>query len=122
MHKLVIMIQTLEEITTFDQSWPEILHLLESMPGLRRETTSRVDSMLYGSQDFNLVHELYFDSLQDLQQAMASLPGREAGRLLQSLTGGRLTLFLADHREDDLENIARYRAASQEAKTDANLA
>jgi uncharacterized protein (TIGR02118 family) len=119
MHKLVIIIPTQEDPSALDQGWPQVLHLLEGMPGLRRETTSRVDSMLYGRETFELVHELYFDTLQDLQAAMASPSGREAGRLLQSLTSGQVILFLADHKEDDLENITRYRAASQEVETDA---
>jgi hypothetical protein len=54
------------------------------------------------------MHELYFDSLQDLERAMASPQGREAGRLLQQMTSGRLTLFFADHKEDDLKNIRAY--------------
>ena len=120
MHKLVIMIQTPKDPDLLEQGWPQALHLLESMPGLRYETTSRVDTMLYGGPSFDFIHELYFDSLPALQAAMASSQGREAGRVLQSLTGGRLTLFLADHKEDNLENIARYRpAAEPEQEPDA---
>jgi len=111
MHKLVIMIQTPEHPDLLEQGWPQVLHLLESMPGLRYETTSRVDSMLFGQPSLDFVHELYFDSRSDLQDAMASPQGREAGRVLQALTAGGLILFMADHKEDNLENIARYRLA-----------
>jgi uncharacterized protein (TIGR02118 family) len=120
MHKLVIMIHIPKDPDLLEQGWPDVLHLLEGMPGLRYETTSRVDTMLYGGPPFDFIHELYFDSLPDLQAAMASPQGREAGRVLQGLTAGRLTLFLADHKEDNLENIAHYRSiAEPEQESDA---
>jgi hypothetical protein len=54
------------------------------------------------------VHELYFDTLPAAQLAMASEPGRSAGRLLQQITGGKVTLFIADHKGDDLEHIRKF--------------
>jgi uncharacterized protein (TIGR02118 family) len=109
MHKLVILIDELDDWTAFDETWPQFLHHAESMPGLRREVTCRVDSVLYGRGDIALIHELYFDSLQALRAAMTSPSGSAAGRLLQSMTGGRMTLFFADHKEDDMENIRKYK-------------
>lgn len=109
MVKLVILIEELEDWTAFDDSWPDFLHVVESMPGLRREATSRVDSMLYGAVRVGIVHELFFDSLEAARGAMASAEGRAAGGLLQAMTHGRMTLFLAEHNEDDLENILKYK-------------
>ena len=112
MHKLVIMIENLPNLEHFDQLWPEFLHLSESMPGLIKEATCRVDSTLYGSYHPSLLHELYFETLDDIQQAMGSPQGRAAGGLLQQMTGGKMSLIIADHKEDSLENIRRYQAAS----------
>ena len=108
MHKLVILIEPLDDWTAFDTGWPDFLHLAERMPRLRREATSRVDSLIYGQTGVAMIHELYFDSLEDAQRAMASDDGREAGRLLQQLTQGKMTLFFADHKEDLIENILKY--------------
>ncbi len=108
MFKLVILIEHPEDEAALDAAWPQFLHLAESMPGLRRETTSRVEQYLYGPGQVFLVHELYFDSLEAAQAAMASPPGRAAGRLLQIMTGGRMALFFAEHKEDDLENIRKF--------------
>ena len=108
MHKLVILIEPLEDRTDFEESWPEFLHLVESMPGLLREATSRVELILYGNQ-YAQVHELYFDSLLAAQSAMASDQGRAAGRLLQQITDGKMALFIADHHQDEIENIMKYR-------------
>ena len=108
MHKLVILIEDSEEWKAGEDFWPEFLHQVELMPGLRRETTSRVDRNLLGAH-YVLAHELYFDSLSQAEKAMASTNGRQAGGLLQKMTGGKLVLFFADHKEDDLENILKYR-------------
>ena len=109
MVKLIIMIEELDSWDTFEATWPRFLHLAESMPGLRREATSRIDTVLFGNIRIGMVHELFFDSLEAAKQAMASGEGRAAGALLQGMTGGQVALFLADHKEDDLSNIAKYR-------------
>jgi uncharacterized protein (TIGR02118 family) len=114
MHKLIILV---ESTTTpgFHNYWPRFLHLAESIPGLRRESTSRIARILYGDAEYALIHELYFDSLPALQAGLASEPGKGAGRLLQDMTSGKVKLLIADHSEDDLENIRRYRTLEQDA-------
>jgi len=79
MYKLVILIEPLDDWQAFEENWPEFLHQAERMPGLRRETTGRVERFLFGDIPYAQMHELYFDSLQDLERAMASPQGREAG-------------------------------------------
>lgn len=109
MRKLVILIKVPTDGAAFEATWPDFLHSAESMPGLIREATSRVDRVFYGEDAYTLIHELYFDSLPAIQQALSSPEGRVAGKLLQSMTGGRVTLLIADHKEDSLENIQKYR-------------
>ena len=108
MHKLVILIESSEEWQAAEGLWPEFLHLVEAMPGLKRETTSRIERRLLGA-NYALSHELFFDTLAEAETAMTSSNGRLAGSLLQRMTGGKLALFFADHKEDDLENIIKYR-------------
>ena len=118
MHKLVILVEHLSDETAFDELWPQFLSHSERMPGLKREATSHIDQPLYGRYQPALIHELFFDSLAALQEAMSSPQGRSAGELLQRMTGGRMSLLIADHKEDDLENIRRYRdEASSNAET-----
>jgi hypothetical protein len=114
MHKLIILV---ESTTTpdFHMFWPRFLHAAENMPGLRREATSRVSQVLYGNLQCALVHELYFDTYAALQTGLASEPGKEAGRLLQEMTGGSVRLLIADHSEDNLEHIRKYRTMEQDA-------
>lgn len=108
MHKLVILIESLPDQSAFDESWPQFLHAAEDMPGLMSESTSRVDVFLFGSYAVSMMHELYFDTAEQARAAMASPQGRLAGRLLQAMTGGKVTLFLADHKQDNLENIRKH--------------
>lgn len=113
MDKLIILVES-TSIPGFHNFWPRFLHAAESIPGLRRESTSRVRQVLYGDVEVALIHELYFDSLSALQAGLASPSGKEAGRILQDMTGGTVRLLIADHAEDDLENIRKYKRAEQD--------
>ena len=115
MHKVVILIESLEDWQSFEEEWPGFLHLAENMPGLRMEAISRVENFLYGNVRYMKMHELFFDSLESAEQALASSKGQAAGQLLQKLTGGRMTLFIAEHKQDDLENIQRYKESNEDA-------
>ncbi len=105
MHKLIILIEPPLDEAAFDAEWPAFLHECEQMPGLRRETTSRVDRLLHGGWHAGLIHELYFDSMEALKTAMNSPAGLRTGEALQRLTGGHMTLLMAHHLEDDLVNF-----------------
>jgi len=109
MHKLVILIEPLPDWPRFESEWPSFLRQVESLPGLKREATSRVEQFLYGSAQCRWVHELFFDTLAEAESALASPQGQAAGRLLQQITGGHVTLFLAEHKEDHLAHILKYR-------------
>ena len=110
MYKLIILIPVPENSHDFDARWPEFLALAERMPGLLRESTSRVDRIVHGDFPIQMIHELYFDSLKAAASAMGSEAGEEAGRILQEITGGEVTLLLADHTQDELSNIRRHQS------------
>jgi len=108
MVKLVILFEPPEELQAFEAAWQTFLRQAEQMPGLKKETVSRVERFLYGDRAVYQIHEFYFDSIKEAEEAMASPQGVEAGKLLQTMTAGRFSLFFADHKEDDLENIRRH--------------
>jgi hypothetical protein len=109
MYKLMIIIPPNVISPSFDAGWPEFLQQAEGMPGLLREATVRVAGSLYGTQEIDTVHELYFETLTDLQSAMSSPEGLSAGQIIQQLTQGQMTLLIAEHREDNIENLRQYR-------------
>jgi len=109
MYKLIIVLEKRHLRGKFDTLWPRFLHHAERMPGLRREATSHIEEVLIGDVSLGLVHELFFETLADLRQAMASPDGQAAGRLLQEIAAGDLSLMIADHKEDDIANLLKYR-------------
>jgi uncharacterized protein (TIGR02118 family) len=117
MYKLVILIEPLDDASAFETGWPDFLHHSERMPDLRREATSRVDAVIFGAPPVAFMHELFFDSQASAQRAMSSQHGREAGKVLQQITQGKMTLFFADHKEDEMENIRRYQSSEAEVES-----
>jgi uncharacterized protein (TIGR02118 family) len=109
MYKLVILIEPQDFSAEFDRRWPEFLAKAEQLPGLRREVTSHVDRVLSGAMSAHMIHELHFDSLKAAGEAMASPQGQAAGAMLQEISGGKVTLMLADHAQDELAHIQRHR-------------
>ena len=116
MYKLVILIEQQIDRNMFDSLWPQFLHWVEKMPKLVRESSSETAEFLFGRTYYMKMHELYFETLQDAKDAMASEPGQAAGRLLQKISRGHMTLFLADHREDSMENIQKFQEADDAAE------
>ncbi len=118
MYKLIILI---ESTTTpdFHVFWPRFLHAAEDIPGLKRESTSRINQVLFGDAQYAMIHELYFDSYAALKSGLASESGKEAGRLLQEMTGGNVKLLIADHSQDEMENIRKYKPLEPDANTPA---
>ena len=108
MHKLIILIEPPIDPVLFDESWPSFLHQAEKMPGLVREATIRVTKVLFGDRQYHMIHELFFESHENLQTAMVSPQGQVSGQILQKITNGRMSLLIAEHREDNIENIRKY--------------
>lgn len=105
MFKLVILIDPQIDMLEFEQSWPEFLRQAGKMPGLRRETASPVYARVHGNSQVAMIHELYFDSPDDLREALGSPAGQQAGSILQTITGGKFTLLFTDHLEEELNKI-----------------
>ena len=112
MHKLVILIEPLADWAEFHNRWPDFLRHAESMPGLIREATSQVEKSLFGECPLSVMHELYFNSLADLQLALSSADGQAAGRILHAITRDHLMLFIAECKEEDGETLRLYRKRS----------
>jgi hypothetical protein len=114
MVKLVILLGISTESDDFLENWPRFLHEAEAMPGLRKEASSHIDAVVFGAFPYSLIHELYFDTREDLQAALNSIPGRQAGKILQFLSHGNVVILITDHKEDDSTNLARYRFTSED--------
>ena len=105
MFKLIILVEPQEDWLQFEQAWPQFLAIAEKMPGLQREVNSPIYTTLHGNNEVAMIHELYFNSQEDLRLAMTSDEGKESGKILQIITHGKVTLLFADHLEDEFKNI-----------------
>ncbi len=115
MHKLIILVGPIADTLEFSEGWPEFLHHAEEMPGLIREAAIRVQATLYGDQDISMIHELFFENQEALQNALAAPQGRLAGYILQKITEGKMTLLSAEHKEDDIDNLRKYKQEEPDA-------
>jgi hypothetical protein len=117
MHKLIILIPEMEKLFEYEELWPQFLHQAEQMPGLRKETTSRVNRVLSGNMNFSIVHEFFFEDHKSLIDGLASPTGRQAAAILHKIARNRAVLLLAEHSEDSIENIRRYRSEGSDETT-----
>ena len=109
MYKLVILFLPPFAWATFEQGWQKFLGLAEQMPGLRKEAVGDVDELVFGlpSMNFKKVHELYFDSREELETALKSEAGQKTGQWLHSFTQGRFLLMIAKHMEATPEQFKK---------------
>lgn len=107
MHKLVILLPNTVDPQKLEQHWHDFLRLAEQMPGLQRESSGIVQVTITG-QVYERMHELYFADYTALQVALYSQVGQAAGKMLHHISDGRVSLFIAEHQEDD---PAKFRAS-----------
>jgi hypothetical protein len=105
MYQLILLIPTSVDINAFDQVWPSFLEAAEQMPGLIRESVSRIDQVIFGQDYFQRIYTFSFPDKNSLEKALVSKNGEKAGRIIHDLTGGKVTLVTADYQEDSLQNI-----------------
>ena len=108
MYQLILLIPTSVDINSFDEGWPSFLEAVEQMPGLLRESVSRVDQLIYGKEYFHRIYSFSFPNQKTLEKSLLSSPGEKAGKIIHDLTGGKVTLMTADFQEDSLDNIQSF--------------
>ncbi len=105
MYQLLLLIPLNVDLQTFDEGWPTFLEKAEQMPGLIRESVTRIDRCLFGQNYLQRIYCFYFEDQPALEKALLSPPGEEAGRILHEITGGNLILLNGEVKEDSLDHI-----------------
>ena len=108
MYKLVILIPDTGTNPAFEADWPVFLKMSEQIPGLQREATSRTMIHIFGDTGYDMMHELFFNNKIELERGLDSARGRQAANILHRITKGQVVIFVADHKEDAIENIRKY--------------
>jgi len=101
MPKLIVLYPPPTDTATFERRYraEHAPMVLAKIPGLKRFVASHVIGAPSGTPPFQRVAELYFDSIESLQAAMASQGGQETvAHAMEISTGGPPVVLIA---EDD---------------------
>lgn len=100
MVKLIALYRMPDNREEFDKHYREVhTPLVKAMPGLRRMEIARITGSVIGEPAHYLVTEMYFDSKDALDAALASPAGRAAGKDLMTFAAKTVTLFHAEVSE-----------------------
>jgi hypothetical protein len=105
MYQLILIIPTSVDLQNFDQGWPYFLEAAEKMPGLVKESLTRIDRCLYGEGSITRIYTFSFPDQDTMTAALTSKSGEIAGQIIHALTGGKVILMTGEYREDTLDNI-----------------
>ncbi|MGH2568437.1 MAG: EthD family reductase, partial [Bacteroidota bacterium] len=84
----------------FDQHYNDIhTPFVKKMPGLRKLEIARITGAPIGEPKHYLITEMYFDSQDALNAAMASPEGKATARDVISFAGNLITMFFAEVKE-----------------------
>ncbi len=101
MVKLVLLFGHPRDSEAFDAGFNAFLPLADRLPGLRRVVVSHAHGSPGGAARYRLMHELFFDDFPSARAAMASPEGAQAARQLWTFASENVTLFFADHLEEN---------------------
>lgn len=99
--KLIVLYPPPSDVATFERRYrvEHVPMVMEKIPGLKKFVAAQVVGSPAGKAPYQRVAELYFDSMESLQGAIASAGGQAAvAHALEISTGGAPVVLIA---EDD---------------------
>ena len=100
MMKLIILFRQPTDLTRFEDTYNNLLALIERMPDVTRRQVNSVVGSPTGSSPFYRQLEVYFADQARMNESMRSPRGQEAGRELTSLPAGSFDVMFADVYEE----------------------
>jgi uncharacterized protein (TIGR02118 family) len=97
MTKLVALYRTPSDPAAFDSHYDSIhTPLVRAFPGLRKLEITRITGAPIGTARYHLLCEMYFDSKEAMDEALASPQGRAVARDLMGFAADLVTVFHGD--------------------------
>jgi uncharacterized protein (TIGR02118 family) len=97
MVKLVALYKKPAEVEDFDKHFNEVhLPLIRKFPGLRRLEVTRITGAPIGETKFHAMAEMYFDTREAVDAALASQEGKAVARDLLSFAAPLVTVFIGE--------------------------
>jgi uncharacterized protein (TIGR02118 family) len=100
MFKLMIMFRQPTDVLVFEDSYNNLLALVERMPDIQRRQVVSVVGGLLGASPYYRVLEAYFASQDVLFSALRSKIGQEAGAEIAKFPPGSYEVIYADVFEE----------------------
>jgi uncharacterized protein (TIGR02118 family) len=99
MIKLIALYRNPSDTAEFDKHYFDVhVPLIRKFPGLRRIEVTRVTGAPIGEAKFHLMAEMYFDTKDGMDAALASPEGKAVTRDIMSFAADVITVF---HGETD---------------------
>ena len=97
MMKLTVLYGHPENPEAFDEHYADThAPLAEKIPEVRRFEAGRVASIDESQPPYHLIAELWFDSLEQLQESMSSPEGQAAADDIPNFATGGATMFVSE--------------------------
>lgn len=97
MVKLIALYKMPDDKAAFDTHYEEVhTPLVRRMPGLQKLEVARITGAPIGEPKHHLVAEMYFESQDALNAALASPEGKATARDLMSFAANLVTMFFAE--------------------------
>jgi uncharacterized protein (TIGR02118 family) len=94
MMKLIALFAPPDDAAEFERHYTAVhLPLLRLLPGLVKVETTRITGMPVGDRRFFLLTELYFESKEKMESALASKEGKSFSRDLLAFGESSVTVF-----------------------------
>jgi uncharacterized protein (TIGR02118 family) len=97
MTKLIALYRKPADVAAFDKHYFEIhTPLVKQYPGLRKLEITKITGAPIGETKFHLLCEMYFDSQEAMDAALASKEGRAVAKDLMSFAADVVTVFIGE--------------------------
>ena len=101
MVKLVALYNRPSDPEEFERHYTSVhTPLVRKYPGLRRLEITRIATSPMGDAKFQLMAEMYFDSREAMDTAMASPEGKAVARDLMAFAAPLVTIFFGETQEE----------------------
>lgn len=98
--KFMIIFKHPHDIESFENTYNDLLALVERMPDVRRRQVIHVVGSPQGQSPYYRILEVYFDDSTALQASLLSAPGQEAGGELAKFPAESFEMIFAEVYEE----------------------
>ncbi|MBC8100935.1 MAG: hypothetical protein H7Y11_15955 [Armatimonadetes bacterium] len=100
MFKFMLMFTQPPDVSTFENSYQDLLALIERMPHIQRRQVVHITGSPAGAARLYRVLEVYFADETQMRAALLSAAGQEAGGEIQRFPVGTFELVFAEVYEE----------------------